>query len=37
VCDLRDGGQPDVDDVELALALRRGTPLGPLLRDLVTS
>lgn len=35
VCDLRQGERPDVDDVELALALRRGTPLGPLLRDLV--
>lgn len=37
VCDLREGSRPDVDEVELALALRRGAPLGPLLRDVVAS
>lgn len=37
ICDLREGERPDVDEVELALALRRGTPLGPLLRDVVVA
>lgn len=37
VCDLREGERPDVEEVELALALRRGTPLGPLLRDVVVA
>ncbi len=35
VADLREHERPDVDDVELALALRRGTPLGSGLRDVV--
>lgn len=34
VADLRGHDRPDPDDVELALALRRGTPLGSGLRDL---
>ena len=35
VADLRGRDLPDVDDVELALALRRDTPLAPGLRELV--
>jgi magnesium chelatase family protein len=35
IADLRGGDLPDVDDVELALALRRDTPLTPALRELV--
>lgn len=35
IADLRGGKVPDVDDVELALALRRDTPLTPALRELV--
>lgn len=35
VADLRGHDRPDDDDAVLALALRRGTPLGPALRDLV--
>jgi magnesium chelatase family protein len=35
VADLRGRDVPDEEDVELALALRRDTPLGPGLRELV--
>lgn len=35
VADLRGRDVPDVDDVELALSLRRDTPLSPGLRELV--
>jgi len=35
VADLRGRDVPDVDDIELALALRRDTPLSPGLRELV--
>src|SRR5205085_7982573 len=35
VADLRAHDVPDADDVDLALALRRGSPLGSELRDLV--
>jgi magnesium chelatase family protein len=35
VADLRSHDTPDAEDVELALALRRGAPLGPGLRGLV--
>jgi magnesium chelatase family protein len=37
VADLRAHNVPDADDVELALALRRGSPLGHELRDLVAA
>ena len=35
VADLRSHDVPDADDVDLALALRRGSPLGSELRDVV--
>jgi magnesium chelatase family protein len=37
VADLRAHDVPDGDDVDLALALRRGSPLGHELRDLVAA
>ena len=37
VADLRAHDVPDADDVDLALALRRGSPLGHELRDLVAA
>jgi magnesium chelatase family protein len=37
VADLRSHDEPDAEDVALALALRRGSPIGHELRELVTA